>query len=65
MSRYKWDMNEEQWEQFRHVWESYGVKFQNDDGSYKCLYDVLKQMASIWNKMEQTKRGDVNETTTK
>ena len=41
-------MSEEQWERFRQVWESYGVKFQNDDGTYKCIKDVLNEMAMVW-----------------
>lgn len=41
-------MNEEQWKRFRQGWESYGVKFQNDDGTYKYTEDVLNEMAIVW-----------------
>lgn len=40
-------------EQFKKTWESYGVKFTNDDGTYKSLYEVLCEMSSVWQKLNE------------
>lgn len=52
-------MNEEQFEQFKKVWESYGVKFQNDDGTYKSLYEVLCEMSSVWQKLNEENQNEI------
>ena len=41
-------MNEENCNRFKELWESYGVKFQNDNGTYKSLYEVMKEMALVF-----------------
>ena len=41
-------MNEENWNRFKELWESYGVKFQNDDGTNKSCYEVMKEMALVF-----------------
>lgn len=42
-------MNEENynenWNRSKELLESYGVKFQNDDGTYKSFYEVMKEIA--------------------
>lgn len=52
-------MNEEQFEQFKKVWESYGVKFQNDDGTYRPLYDVFCEMSSVWQKLNEENQNEI------
>lgn len=37
-----------QWERFKEVWESYGVKFTHDDGTYKSTYEISKEMAQVF-----------------
>lgn len=54
-------MSEEQWRQFRQVWESYGVKFQNDDGTYEYTEDVLNEMAIVWHNLEENKNAEINQ----
>lgn len=46
-------MTEEEFEQFKKVWESYGVKFQNDDGTYRPLYDVFCEMRAVWERLNE------------
>ena len=46
-------MNEEQFEQFKKVRESHGVKFTNDDGTYKSIYEVLCEMSSVWQRLNE------------
>jgi hypothetical protein len=46
-------MNEENWNRFKALWESYGVKFQNDDGTYKSFYEVMKEMALVFCNLEE------------
>lgn len=46
-------MNEENWNRFKELWESYGVKFQNDDGTYKSSYEVMKEMALVFCNLEE------------
>jgi hypothetical protein len=52
-------MNEEQFEQFKKTWESYGVKFTNDDGTYKSLYEVLCEISSVWQKLNEENRNEI------
>lgn len=46
-------MNEENWNRFKELWESYGVKFQNDDGTNKSFYEVMKEMALVFCNLEE------------
>ena len=46
-------MNEENWNRFKELWESYGVKFQNDDGTNKSCYEVMKEMALVFCNLEE------------
>lgn len=52
-------MNEEQFEQFKKVWESHGVKFTNDDGTYKSLYEVLCEMSSVWETLNEENQNEI------
>ena len=52
-------MSEEQWKRFRQVWESYGVNFQNDDGTYKSIYDVFCEMSSVWQKLNEENQNEI------
>ena len=52
-------MSEEQRKRFRQVWESYGVKFTNDDGTYKSLYEVLCEMSSVWQKLNEENQNEI------
>lgn len=52
-------MSEEQWKRFRQVWESHGVKFTNDDGTYKSLYEVLCEMSSVWQKLNEENQNEI------
>ena len=52
-------MNEEEFEQFKTVWESYGGKFQNDDGTYRPLYDVFCEMSSVWQRLNEENRNEI------
>ena len=45
-----------QWERFKKVWESYGVKFTHDDGTYKNTYEILKQMSQVWKNLSDDKQ---------
>lgn len=54
-------MSDEQWERFRQVWESYGVKFQHDDGTYKYPEDVLNEMAMVWRSLEENNKEKLEE----
>lgn len=53
-------MSEEQWKRFRQGWESYGVKFQNDDGTYKYTEDVLNEMAIVWRNLGENDKDELN-----
>ena len=53
-------MSEEQWKRFRQGWESYGVKFQNDDGTYKYTEDVLNEMAVVWRNLGENDKDELN-----
>ena len=52
-------MSEEEFEQFKKVWESYGVKFQNDDGTYRPLYDVFCEMSSVWQRLSEENQNEI------
>lgn len=52
-------MSEEQWKRFRQVWESDGVNFQNDDGTYKSIYEVLCEMSSVWQKLNEENQNEI------
>jgi len=54
-------MSEEQWKRFRQVWESYGVKFTNDDGTYKSLYEVLCEMSSVWQRLNEENQRELTD----
>lgn len=49
-------MNDDQWKQFKEVWESYGVKFTNDDGTYKSTYEILKQMSRVYESLSDDEK---------
>lgn len=53
------EMTEEEFEQFKKVWELYGVKFQNDDGTYRPLYDVFCEMSSVWQKLNEENQNEI------
>lgn len=52
-------MSEEQWKRFRQVWESYGVNFQNDDGTYKSTYEVFCEMSSVWQRLNEENQNEI------
>lgn len=52
-------MSEEQFEQFKKVWESHGVNFQNDDGTYKSIYEVLCEMSSVWQRLNEENQNEI------
>ena len=52
-------MNEDQWERFKEVWQSYGVSFTHDDGTYKSAYEVLKEMSQVWKNLSDDKKGEI------
>lgn len=52
-------MNEEQFKQFKKLWESYGVNFQNDDGTDKSLQEVLCEMSSVWQKLNKENQNEI------
>ena len=52
-------MSEEQWKRFRQVWESYGVKFQNDDGTYKSTYEIFCEMSSVWQRLNEENQNEI------
>lgn len=52
-------MTEDEFEQFKKAWESYGVKFQNDDGTYKSIYEVLCEMSSVWQKLNEENQNEI------
>lgn len=52
-------MSEEAWERFRHGWETYGVNFQNDDGTYKYTEDVLNEMAVVWRNLGENDKDEL------
>lgn len=52
-------MSEEHWERFKQAWESYGVKFTNDDGTYKSLYEVFCEMSSVWQKLNEENQNEI------
>lgn len=45
-------MNDDQWKHFKEVWESYGVSFTYDDGTYKSAYDLFKEMSRVFEDLE-------------
>ena len=49
-------MNDDQWKHFKEVWESYGVRFTHDDGTYKSTYEVLKEMSQVWENLSDDKQ---------
>lgn len=49
-------MNDNQWERFKEVWESYGVIFTHDDGTYKSTYEVLKEMSQVWKNLSDNEK---------
>ena len=49
-------LNKKQLEHFKQVWESYGVKFQNDDGTYKSAYEVLSEMSLVFKNLKGDKQ---------
>ena len=49
-------MNDNQWKRFKEVWESYGVRFTHDDGTYKSTYEVLKEMSQVWENLGDDKQ---------
>lgn len=49
-------MNDDQWEHFKAVWESYGVKFTHDDGTLKSAYEISKEMAQVFEALSDDKK---------
>lgn len=49
-------MNEDKWKHFKEVCESYGVNFTHDDGTYKSVYEVLKEISQVWDNLSDNKR---------
>lgn len=52
-------MNNDQWERFKEVWESYGVSFIYDDGTYKSTYEVLKEMSQVWKNLSDDEKDEI------
>lgn len=41
---------------------TFGIEIKNDDGSYRCLYDVLKDASKIYEELNNDKRKLLKET---
>lgn len=52
-------MNEDEWNNFKKVWESYGVNFQREDGTYKSTYELLKEMSIVWGGLKEEEKNGI------
>ncbi|OQA51424.1 MAG: hypothetical protein BWY47_00069 [Bacteroidetes bacterium ADurb.Bin302] len=50
------NMNKEQFEQIKKILETHGVKFTNDDGTYKSLNEVFCQLSYVWHELDESEK---------
>lgn len=54
-------MNDDQWKQFKEVWESYGVSFTYDDGTYKSTFGILEEMSRVWKNLSDDEKEKITQ----